>query len=116
MIKSGEQGLRPKTLDPYIHQVTAQLPIRFSEAWTTVQNQFLMETATRMYGEYAIKVENDVKVEDYREKLISLLDDIKKNCPEMEIIVDAPANGNCAKLGDANIYEDTKGRIVIDTE
>ena len=50
------------------------------------------------------------------EKLIKLLDKVKKENPEQCLIVETPNGSVELKIGDALIYEDIYGCIVIDSE
>lgn len=53
---------------------------------------------------------------EYKNKLIKLLDKIKKDCPELIIVMDTPGTDKECKIGDTLVYEDVNGRIVIDAE
>ena len=49
-------------------------------------------------------------------KIIKYLDMLKKEYPDTEIIIDAPNNGSTCIIGNALIYDDLHGNIVIDCE
>lgn len=51
-----------------------------------------------------------------RDNTIKMLDKIKKVNPDQVIIVETPKGSVDLKLGDALIYEDGHGTIVIDSE
>ena len=53
---------------------------------------------------------------EYKNKLIKLLDKIKKDYPELVIVMDTPGTSKECKIGDAIVYEDPNGHIVIDAE
>ena len=53
---------------------------------------------------------------EYKNKLIKLLDKIKKDCPELIIVMNMSGTSKECKIGDALVYEDVNGRIVIDAE
>ena len=53
---------------------------------------------------------------NHTEKLIELLDKIKEEHPEQRIVIETPKGGAGLEIGDALIYEDAFGCIVIDGE
>ena len=54
--------------------------------------------------------------EECLSQTISCLDKLKKANPNQEIIVETPKGTVSLKIGDALIYEDNCGKIVIDSE
>lgn len=49
-------------------------------------------------------------------KIMKQLDELKKKCPNQRIIVETPRGSVELKIGDALIYDDPSGAIVIDSE
>lgn len=52
----------------------------------------------------------------YRDKIISLLDQMKEYYPEQEIILETVDGSVSCKIKDANIYDGMGEEIVIDAE
>lgn len=53
---------------------------------------------------------------DIRSQVISLLDIMKRDTPDQVIVMETPNGTVSLKIGDALVYEDPHGCIVIDTE
>lgn len=51
-----------------------------------------------------------------KKKLIRLLDKIKQVNPEQVLVVETPKGTVSLKIGDALVYEDPHGWVVIDSE
>ena len=51
-----------------------------------------------------------------KREIFKQLDKLKKECPEQVIIVETPKGSVELKIGDALIYDDPNGAIVIDSE
>jgi len=49
-------------------------------------------------------------------EVISALDELKRKYPNTQITIEAPNNGTCCILGDANIYLGLGNAIIIDAE
>ena len=49
-------------------------------------------------------------------KLVKLLDRAKQSNPEQVLVVETPTGTVTLKIGDALIYEDPHGWVVIDSE
>lgn len=49
-------------------------------------------------------------------KFMNKLDKLKRDCPNQIIIVETPNGTVTVRIGDAKIYDDAHGNIVIDSE
>ena len=47
-------------------------------------------------------------------RLIALLEEIKRVYPDQEIVVKIPGESVNCKLGDSEVYEDDRDRVVVD--
>lgn len=50
------------------------------------------------------------------DEVIAVLDKLRKENPKTELIIETPGNTVTVEIGNALIYEDPAGRIVIDAE
>lgn len=50
------------------------------------------------------------------ELMVSLLDTFKQESPDQILIVETPEGSVSLRIGDALIYEDGYGRVVVDSE
>lgn len=55
-------------------------------------------------------------MKEIRDKVINILDQLKKESPKQLLIVETPDGSVELKICDALIYEGMKGEIVIDSE
>ena len=59
--------------------------------------------------------EDDEDIDNIVDVVIHYLDMLKAKYPDTKIFVDTPQGVDC-RIGDANIYDDPSGNIVIDCE
>lgn len=55
-------------------------------------------------------------MKNIQNRVISILDELKKKNPNQEIVVETPNGTVTLKIADALIYEGINGEIVIDSE
>lgn len=106
----------------YVKEIAEQMleTIYFRESniklWYTLDGrEFASKREAIEYQVNYLLEEEDTKRQHLIDTVIEDLDLLKAKYPDTKIFVDTPQGVDC-RIGDANIYDDPAGNIVIDCE
>lgn len=76
----------------------------------------MMNARCYQYNSKHCKVREQGSDTENRSKLIAILDALKRDTPEQVLVMETPKGTVSLKIGDALVYEDPHGWVVIDSE
>ena len=85
-------------------------------ALAIIFNYIVQDADEYKYGIYKKKDDQLNKENNLIDEFLMMLDKFKKQTPDQVIIMETPSGTVECRIGDANIYDDPYGKIVIDAE